>query len=227
MLGVGIGLGIIALWIISTSACLLFPFNFACWYHYLLIFLQTHLYTGLFITAHDAMHGIVAPASPQLNRWIGKIAACLFAFNSYEKMLPKHHAHHKFVGTTQDPDFHESQHFGKWYISFLLEYVSWKQVFLMAITYNILTYFFSEWNVFLFWMLPSLLSTLQLFYFGTYLPHRGEHEPNNIHKARSQKLHHFWAFVSCYFFGYHYEHHAFPHVPWWQLYRIKEMNGKN
>ena len=32
------------------------------WYSpapYLLVLLQTHFYTGLFITAHDAMHGVV------------------------------------------------------------------------------------------------------------------------------------------------------------------------
>ena len=25
------------------------------------------------------------------------------------------------------------------------------------------------------------------------------------------------SFVSCYHFGYHWEHHVAPHVPWWRL----------
>jgi beta-carotene ketolase (CrtW type) len=76
-------------------------------------------------------------------------------------------------------------------------------------------------NLILFWELPAVLSTLQLFYFGTYLPHRGVHDKGNIHQSRSQAKNHIWAFISCYFFGYHYEHHAYPHMPWWKLFSTK------
>jgi len=223
MKGVYIGLVIILVWSFSVWFGLTFSFNPGCWYHYLLILWQTHLYTGLFITAHDGMHATISP-NKTINHAIGKIAAFLFAFNSYARLLPKHHEHHRFVATEKDPDFHVSGHFGKWYFSFVRQYITLKQVLAMAITYNVLKLFFNEWNVFLFWMLPSVLSTLQLFYFGTYLPHKGEHSPDNIHKAHSQPLHHVWAFVSCYFFGYHYEHHASPATPWWSLYQLKEKN---
>jgi beta-carotene ketolase (CrtW type) len=30
--------------------------------------------------------------------------------------------------------------------------------------------------------------------------------------------------LSCYFFGYHYEHHESPQTPWWKLYQIKNRN---
>jgi beta-carotene ketolase (CrtW type) len=33
-----------------------------------------------------------------------------------------------------------------------------------------------------------------------------------------------WAFVSCYFFGYHYEHHDSPATPWWLLWRVKDAS---
>ena len=36
--------------------------------------LQTWLFTGLFITAHDAMHGTVSPSRPRLNRALGASA---------------------------------------------------------------------------------------------------------------------------------------------------------
>jgi beta-carotene ketolase (CrtW type) len=32
---------------------------------------------------------------------------------------------------------------------------------------------------------------------------------------------HLVGFFSCYFFGYHYEHHEFPGTPWWKLWRMK------
>jgi beta-carotene ketolase (CrtW type) len=47
----------------------------------------------------------------------------------------------------------------------------------MAITYNLLKLVFPMWNLILFWEVPAILSTLQLFYFVRILPHRGEHDP--------------------------------------------------
>jgi beta-carotene ketolase (CrtW type) len=57
-----------------------------------------------------------------------------------------------------------------------------------------------------------------LFYFGTFLPHREPEEGySNIHCAQSNSLPVFWSFITCYHFGYHQEHHEYPHVPWWHL----------
>ncbi len=189
---------------------------------YLLVLLQTHLYTGLFITAHDAMHGVVSPAK-RLNNALGTVAALLFAYNWFPRQLPKHHDHHRHVGTQDDPDFHPAEHPGflPWLARFAWNYVTWWQVLSMALTYNVLKLYFPQANVVAFWMVPAVLATLQLFFFGTYLPHRGEHEAENQHKSRSQLRHHLWAFVSCYFFGYHYEHHDQPYLPWWRLWRTK------
>jgi beta-carotene ketolase (CrtW type) len=174
---------------------------------YLLLLLQTHLYTGLYITGHDAMHGVVSH-NKRLNNAIGTVATLLFAYNWFPGQLPKHHRHHHHVGTPDDPD-----------------YVTWWQVLLMAATYNVLKIWFPQANVIAFWMIPAVLATLQLFFFGTYLPHRGEHEPDNHHKSRSQRQwpYHAWAFVSCYFFGYHYEHHDQPYLPWWRLWQAKSQ----
>lgn len=187
---------------------------------YLLILLQAHLYTGLFITAHDAMHGTVS-RNRTINSTIGHVASLLFAYNFYHRLFPKHHEHHRFVATDKDPDFHDGGMI-RWYLSFLKQYVNIWQFLLMAITYNVLKQFLPSENLILLWMLPAFLSTFQLFYFGTYLPHRGEHSDGNRHFARSQKLNHVWAFVSCYFFGYHYEHHNSPGTPWWMLWKVKE-----
>ncbi|TAH22151.1 MAG: hypothetical protein EAZ08_01445 [Cytophagales bacterium] len=51
-----------------------------------------------------------------------------------------------------------------------------------------------------------------------------EHAPENIHKSHSQRQNHLWAFLTCYFFGYHYEHHNSPRTPWWMLPQEKEKS---
>ncbi|MHC2991178.1 fatty acid desaturase [Pontibacter sp. HJ8] len=219
--GIVIAATLVMSWFGLLVYLLHFPVEFASPLPYLLMLLQTHLYTGLFITAHDAMHGVAAPGRPALNRAIGTMTALLFAYNWYPRLLPRHHQHHRHVATDEDPDYHHGS-FWPWYYSFLKNYITWWQLVLMAITYNVLQLFFPLENVVLFWMLPAILATFQLFYFGTYLPHRGEHAPGNRHKSGTQAKNHFWAFVSCYFFGYHYEHHDKPYLPWWQLYKTKQ-----
>ncbi|WP_017729976.1 fatty acid desaturase [Nafulsella turpanensis] len=211
--------GIIVGWLLLLLFLLgSYTINWSSPLTYLFVWLQTHLYTGLFITAHDAMHGAISP-KPVVNKRLGQLSALLFAFNSYNKLFPKHHEHHRFVASDKDPDYHASQNFFIWYFSFLKQYITWWQIVAMAITYNLLKLAFPQENVVLFWIVPSLLATLQLFYFGTYLPHRGEH--SNRHKSGSQRKNHLWAFLSCYFFGYHWEHHNHPGTPWWQLWKKK------
>ncbi|MEZ4825903.1 MAG: fatty acid desaturase [Bacteroidia bacterium] len=220
--GLMIAIIMIAIWAISLVFLLQMEVTLSHPLTWLGILLQTHLFTGMFITAHDAMHGSVLPSSMKINHAIGRICTALFMFNSYHVLKPKHYLHHRFAGTDKDPDFHKGNAgFWPWYLAFLREYVSIRQFVLVAITYNILLFFVPQVNLILFWIIPSILSTLQLFYFGTYQPHMGEHAPSNRHKAHSQKKNHLYAFLSCYFFGYHYEHHDAPVVPWWQLWRTK------
>ncbi|MBC5775019.1 fatty acid desaturase [Pontibacter sp. KCTC 32443] len=219
------GIAIAATIIVTWSALLVyllafFKVDLTSPLPYLFMLVQMHLYTGLFITAHDAMHGVAAPGRRKLNKAIGTITAFLFAYNWYPRLLPRHHQHHKHVATEQDPDYYHGS-FWPWYFSFLKQYITWWQLLMMAVTFNLLKFFFPVENVVMFWMLPAILATFQLFYFGTYLPHRGEHAPDNLHKSGTQHKNHFWAFISCYFFGYHYEHHDKPYLPWWQLYKVK------
>ncbi len=216
--GVIIAFTIILLWMLSLIFLLHFPINYNNPVIYFGIIWQTHLYTGLFITAHDAMHGVVA-SNRKLNHTIGWLAAMLFSYNFYWRLFPNHHKHHQHVATEEDPDYHASNRFLPWYFSFILNYVNIWQILLMAVTYNLLKLIFPVSNLVLFWMLPAVLSTLQLFYFGTYLPHRGSHD--NKHHSGTLPSNHIWAFLSCYFFGYHYEHHEAPNTPWWRLWKTK------
>ncbi|MBW6460683.1 MAG: fatty acid desaturase [Bacteroidales bacterium] len=54
--------------------------------------------------------------------------------------------------------------------------------------------------------------------FRTSRPHTEEMQPHN---ARTLRKNHLWAMLSCYFFGYHNEHHMTPRIPCWQLYQSK------
>lgn len=219
--GVWIGTAIILLWTLMLAYNLMSRLDPYSPWVILQILIQMHLFTGLFITAHDAMHGTVAPKNPKLNHAIGKICTTLFVFNSYKKLRPKHYEHHKHVATEHDPDFHNGNpNFFRWFWDFMKEYITWWQILLAAITFNLAKLILPQENLVLFWIIPSVLSLFQLFYFGTFTPHKGEQ--HNKHHSRTQNKNHVWAFLSCYFFGYHYEHHDSPVTPWWRLWRMKE-----
>jgi beta-carotene ketolase (CrtW type) len=212
---------ILTLWIAHLSYVLINPLDFQSPWTYVHVLIQTHLYTGLFITSHDAIHGVVSPGNSKLNHGIGWVCATLFAFNNYAVLRKKHHWHHDHVNTEKDPDVHQGNFF-IWWFKFMWQYVTWQQVLAMAVTYNVLKLWLPMENLIVYWEVPAIMSTLQLFYFGTYLPHRGEHDPTNKTQSRSQKRNHVWAFISCYFFGYHYEHHAHPYLAWWKLPEAKD-----
>jgi len=189
------------------------------WMHLLL---QTWLFTGLFITGHDAMHGTISQ-NRTTNNTLGFLATTLYAGLWYPTLRKKHYQHHIHPATENDPDYHVgSQNFFVWWFSFMKHYITWWQLLIMALIFNLGLLFFSELQLIVLWIVPSIASTFQLFYFGTYRPHRLPHTADmEPHKARSQGRNHLWAMLSCYFFGYHFEHHASPQTPWWRLYRIK------
>lgn len=216
-LGVLIAALVTGAWTLTTFTLMNRPFSFNDPLTYLFILVQMHLYTGLFITAHDAMHGTVS-SNKTINNIIGQVCTALYAVFPYRKLYTKHHKHHQFVHTENDPD-HAEGNFFQWYGKFMWEYISWWQLVLMAVIFNVLKLWIPEQNLLFFWVLPSLLSTLQLFFFGTWLPHHGQHD--NEHHSRTQRKNHVFAFLSCYFFGYHLEHHQSPAIPWWMLWKMK------
>jgi beta-carotene ketolase (CrtW type) len=191
---------------------------------YFHIALQGYLSTGLFITAHDAMHGTVM-RSNKGNRIVGTLACFLFAGMSFRRLQKNHWAHHLHPADSDDPDYYPTNNFFVWFAVFMFRYTTISQLIIMACMFNILLLRYNEIQVWIYWALPSLLGALQLFYFGTYRPHRTPHTHEmGKHRARTLKKNHLWALLSCYFFGYHLEHHASPSTPWWQLYRVKNMN---
>ena len=197
----------------STHAALAVP---------LLVALQCWLNVGLFIVAHDCMHGSLAPFQPRLNRGIGRVCLILYAGFWFDGMLPKHLRHHTHSGTALDPDFNAAHpdRFAPWFATFLTEYFSWRQLAVMAfiaLTY-VLVLHARVANVITFWALPAIMSAVQLFTFGTYLPHRHQPAPfASAHRARSSDYGWLVSLLTCFHFGYHHEHHARPSLPWWGL----------
>jgi beta-carotene ketolase (CrtW type) len=231
--GVTVALGILGAWAVSLTFWLTRDLSLATWWYVPAgVPLQTFLYTGLFITAHDAMHGGVAPANRKLNDAIGALAVGVYALFSYRKLHEAHWAHHDHAGRAgADPDFHdgESPTFWSWYLNFLRNYISIAQIVGMAVVFNLLLHLVGlpEENLLFFWVAPALLSTIQLFVFGTWLPHRERGEDwRDGHRARSNAYPVWLSFLTCYHFGYHWEHHEFPYVPWWRLPRVRRSEGE-
>jgi beta-carotene/zeaxanthin 4-ketolase len=196
----------------------------------LIILVQTWLSVGLFIVAHDAMHGSLAPFRPGVNRAVGRLALGLFASLSYDRMLPKHHAHHRHAGTPLDPDFDDDnpRAFLPWFATFARRHVGWREVAAQTVFVGLYVFVLGvTWaNLLLFWALPALLATVQLFYFGTYRPHRHGEEPfTDRHRSRSENFPVWLSVLTCFNFGYHHEHHDVPHVPWWRLPAHRKGRG--
>ena len=156
------------------------------------ILFQAWLSTGLFIVAHDAMHGALAPGQARLNRAIGTLCLSLYAGLSYRRLAASHAFHHRHVGTEEDPDFHapDPTRALPWFLSFFRGYYTHAQIAritIAAIIYMVLGA--GLLNIFIFWAVPALVALWQLFYFGTYLPHRHQETPfADHHNARSTRL---------------------------------------
>lgn len=224
IVGLSLAVLLIATWL-TVHITTIFYFDWSSNLVYaipLIMLFQCWLYVGLFIVAHDCMHGSLAPGRPWLNFAIGQLCLGLYAGFSFRHLNKKHHDHHKYAGTAEDPDYHEPDpgSFWKWYKSFIFEYFSWREG--LIITCIVVIYHLalgvSLTNIWLFWAIPAMVSSLQLFYFGTYLPHRpGRDAFTDRHKSRTNNYSWIISLLTCFHFGYHHEHHLYPKLPWWKL----------
>jgi beta-carotene/zeaxanthin 4-ketolase len=129
---------------------------------------RTFIQTGLFIVAHDAIHGSVCSINRKLNDAVGQFAVTLYAVLDYQKLAVNHWQHHRQPGQAGDPDFHNGNRF-IWYLKFMKGYLNFRQIVIQFFglgTIFITLYFgfhIPVLNLFLFWILPIFLSTMQLF----------------------------------------------------------------
>jgi len=195
------------------------------WTLVLIVLLRTTVQTGLFITAHDAMHGLIVPTRPGWNHSLGALFLGLYAGLAYRPCLRKHHRHHAYSGSPLDPDFCVDRSAGAvgWYFRFMGGYLSPGQMTRLLAFWCLLGWIFASthpgiWiNLLLICVLPLVLSSLQLFVFGTYLPHRSQQGPDAEEGPRSLDLPGWLSLLTCFHFGYHRAHHDHPHLAWFQL----------
>ena len=222
--GIGLASLIIAAWL-ALHVYAVFFLDLATlspWLVPLIIAVSCWLYVGIFIIAHDCMHGTLAPGRPGINRWFGRICLFVYAGFDFDELKAKHHDHHRHAGTEHDPDFDEREPhaFWPWYVRFFSEYFSGREfaIISLAVAIYVLALGASLANIWLFWAIPAILSSLQLFYFGTYLPHHpGEAPFADRHNSRTNTYPRWLSLITCFHFGYHHEHHLFPYLPWWRL----------
>jgi beta-carotene/zeaxanthin 4-ketolase len=229
--GLWVALSLIGIWV--TSTIVLFSLDLAQlpnWLKFLGFAWQMFLYVGLFVTAHDGMHGSIAPKNPQLNDAIGSFVLFVYAMFPFGKMRLMHNTHHEIPAIVGDPDYHNGKrsNFFAWYFNFMQNYWSWLRiVFLISIFHAIHQLLHvPEGNLAWFWVFPSVASSFQLFFFGTFLPH-SEPVGGYVNESRSTStpFSEFWSFISCYHFGYHEEHHDLPHLAWWQLPAARKLRN--
>lgn len=222
---------IFGLWLSSlTLCCRLEVANLSVFLSLAMILGRTFLHTGLFIVAHDAANGSVWPQNRPINDFIGSVALTIYALLPYGKFVENHFQHHRYPASSEDPDFHDSQHknLTAWYLKFMATYLNWRENLVLLVGMTLIFHglrlglHLSGINLVLFWAVPSFLSSMQLFYFGTFLPHRESHTGYaDAHCARSSNFPIFWSFLTSYHFGYHWEHHEYPHLPWFEIPTVR------
>lgn len=232
--GVISAIAILSLWFSSLVVTLTLDLSqIPNWLIPILVSGRAFLHTGLFIIAHDAAHGTVAPFNRDWNARLGNFAITLYALLPYQQFCQKHYQHHYTPAQAGDPDFHAPGHPHPlaWYGRFMGGYLTLGQISRFLIIFTLIFHglriylHIAGWSLIWFWVLPLLLSSFQLFYFGTYLPHRlPKHGHQNSHRATSQNLGVLWSALTCYHFGYHWEHHEYPHLPWFKLPTAREWH---
>ncbi|GFR41535.1 hypothetical protein Agub_g2248 [Astrephomene gubernaculifera] len=233
VIGCWAGLFIHALWFIKLPWTVGHGERATSWLHIAAVFISLEfLYTGLFITTHDAMHGTIALRNRRLNDFLGQLAISLYAWFDYSLLHRKHWEHHNHTGIPRvDPDFHTGNpNLAGWFARFMVSYMTLPQLLRIAAWSNVLLLLRAPIaNQLVFMTAAPLLSAFRLFYYGTYVPHHpppGHTGPMPWPLSRSSAASRLRSFLTCYHFDLHWEHHRWPYAPWWQLPVCRSIANK-
>jgi len=225
-LGLGFSAALVLAWLASLLICMSVDSAHLPWWALgAAVLIRTVLQTGLFIVAHDAMHAVLWPGERQQNDRLGTVVLLLYAALPYQQCKTNHQRHHQSTASALDPDFAVGRTTGVlgWYRQFMAGYLTPAQMGALLGGWALLAGVFTPVtptaipNVLLFGTLPLLLSSLQLFLVGTYLPHRSQREPRRRPHPDSLDLPPWLSLLACFHFGYHREHHDHPDLPWFAL----------
>ncbi|MBM5800401.1 MAG: beta-carotene ketolase [Cyanobacteria bacterium K_DeepCast_35m_m2_023] len=224
--GLGLSAALVAAWLGSFALCLSFNSAQLPWWALIAaVLIRAQLQTGLFIIGHDAMHGLLWPTQRRLNADLGALMLLLYAALPYGHCCANHRRHHRAPASARDPDCPAGTASGAltWYRQFMAGYLNARQMTVLLSGWAVLAALFARLtptaglNVLLFGTLPLLLSSLQLFVVGTYLPHRGQGHRDGPEQPHSLDLPAWLSLLACFHFGYHREHHDHPDLPWFAL----------
>ncbi|KAG2500455.1 hypothetical protein HYH03_002022 [Edaphochlamys debaryana] len=230
VIGTWAALFVHALWFIKLPWALQPGEQASSWLHIAAAFFSLEfLYTGLFITTHDAMHGTIALRNRPLNDFLGRLAISLYAWFDYGVLHRKHWEHHNHTGVpNEDPDFHTGNpNIVLWFTRFMVSYMTPLQFLRIAAWSNVLLLLGAPIaNQLVFMTAAPILSAFRLFYYGTYVPHHppaGHTGPMPWQLSRSSAAPRLLSFLTCYHFDLHWEHHRWPYAPWWHLPACREL----
>ena len=224
--GLLLATGIGAAWFASLVLFLQRPLDQLLWWQILAgLLARTQLQTGLFIIGHDAMHRVLLPGRTLLNDRLGALALGLYAGLPYGICRTLHRRHHRLTATAADPDFPHAARSDlfSWYRQFMAGYLTVPQMSQLLFSWAAVALCFqlvnpsAVWNLLIFCTAPLLLSSWQLFLFGTYLPHRRQRSPESDLRPQSLDWPVWLSWLACYHFGYHREHPDHPQHAWFEL----------
>ncbi|MBS2021730.1 MAG: fatty acid desaturase [Deltaproteobacteria bacterium] len=182
-------------------------------------------FTGLFILAHEAIHGTLVPGRPRLGHALGRLAAFAYAFMDYGRLRARHAQHHAAPQSPDDPDAHASGRFLPHLFAFALRYLRWWQVALLVLVGNRVGQAGHTFAMLFAYVLPVVCSTLVVFSLGIFLVHHPRLAQRGLADARHRTVAIdpglLPSLLSILFFNYHWLHHEHPHLTWLSLGRLR------
>ena len=188
--------------------------------------LNTCVFTGLFILAHEAIHGTLFPGHPRLGHAVGRVFATVYALVDYDLLRENHRKHHACVATVGDPDFDGEGRLLAHGVRFLRRYLRWYALPLLAASGHLVGQAGHTAAMLGAYVVPVLLSTLVVFTVGIHLVHHPEllrtHAAGDPQRSVCIDLGRIGSAVLILNFNVHWHHHAHPRLSWWELGSMRD-----
>jgi beta-carotene/zeaxanthin 4-ketolase len=216
---------------LSVVFLALIPASFAVvdahpWAMVLTIPVNACAFTGLFIFAHEAIHGTLLPGFPRLGHALGRLFATVYALVDYDLLRANHWQHHGHVATDRDPDFDGEGRLLLHAARFLGRYLRWYAIPTLALAGHLVGQAGHTAAMLGAYVVPVLLSTLVVFTVGIHLVHHPEllrtRTGGDAQRSVCVDLGRVGSALMILNFNVHWHHHAYPRLSWWELGACRE-----